>query len=127
MGIFNKKPKFKSKIPNKFHNLTLDKMTDSIMEEISTDFPEIKTPEFVDIEHRKGHLSDAKAKELKKKAVLNGINELIKKEKDEFEKDSSIFKVKQDKVKVSLLSVYENEYSGVISRDESHFLIDALK
>ena len=128
MGIFNKKPKFKSSIPEKFQNLSLDSMSDDTMEEILIKFPEIKTPEFIDTEYRKGNLTDQKTKELKKKALIHGIEEFIKKEKEDFEKDQSIFnKSKQDKVKKTLISVYENEYTGIISRDESNFLIDALK
>lgn len=130
MGIFNKKPKFVSSIPEKFHNLSMDKMTDSLILEINEQFPEIKTPAYIDVEQKKGHISENKAKELKKRYLLHSVEEAIKKEKEKFEKEQkSIFgKFKQpEQVKQTLVSVYESESIGIISREESDYLIDALK
>lgn len=127
MQLFKSKETFKSKIPQKFHSLSFDTMTDDTMKEIQDMFPEITTPKYVDAELEKGHLSEDKAKELKKKAVYNSLQEIIKKEKDNFEKkENPKFTFKQNR-KPALISVYESEYAGVISHEEADFLIDALK
>lgn len=127
MQLFKSKETFNSKIPQKFHSLSFDNMTDTTMKEIQDMFPEITTPKYVDAELEKGHISEAKANELKKKAVLHSLQDMIKKEKEDFDKKNNTrFSFKQNR-KPALISVYENEYNGVISHEEADFLIDALK
>ena len=132
MGRDNKKEKFQSKIPEEYQRLTMSNITKHTADKIIREFPEIRIPDFIDEEVEKGHISKDKADELKCKCVVNGIQKYIRKEKEDFYKANAktkknfIGKIKPEPRRV-MVSVYESECNGVISKNEVDYLIDALK
>lgn len=131
MGIILKKEKFTSKMPEKYQKLTIDDMTNELMYQIMKEFPEITTPKYIDKELEKGHISKEKADELKRKSIISGIDHYVKKEKELHDnKSKSVldkFKSDASRKTRSMVAAYESECSGVISKDELFYLINALQ
>lgn len=130
MGILLKKEKFTSKMPEKYLKLTIDDMTNELMYQIMKEFPEITTPKYIDKELEKGHISKEKADELKRKSIISGIDNYVKKEKELHDKKSKsvLDKFKSDASRrTTMVAAYESECSGVITKDELFYLIDALQ
>jgi len=128
MGIFPKKEEFVSKIPQKYQNLTYQSMTLDLVSKISSEFPELKPPKFIDSELQKGNMTEEKANQLKIRSMVNGIKSYVSNEKRKFDAEQTKKKnILPDKIKRKMIKVYESGSNGTISKDEVNYLIDALK